>query len=251
MAAILRDARLVNNVTFLGSRSDICEELSERFMRDGWAVSGWHRGAPMPLVPWDALVIGLGVLEPIGRFMDCEDDEWQQSVDSNALLPLRLLRRVWKYRRPGASVCFFSGAGVAQTARSYSAYSASKIMLMKMAELLDDEEPDAKFFILGPGMVRTKIQGQTIRAGERAENHERVRQFMDVGDPAHGTGTPHERIYNCLRWCMEQPKNVIGGRNIYVPSDSWDKGRAGEELAEALGAHRALFKLRRLGDGKY
>jgi hypothetical protein len=74
---------------------------------------------------------------------------------------------------------------------------------------------------------------------------------MDVGDPAHGTGTPHERIYACLRWCMEQSKAVIGGRNIYVPSDGWDKGRSGEELAEALDGHRSLFKLRRLGDGKY
>jgi NAD(P)-dependent dehydrogenase (short-subunit alcohol dehydrogenase family) len=114
----------------LGSRSDICEELSERFMRDGWMVNGWKRGGPLPLEPWDAIVVGIGVLDPIGRFFECEDDEWQQGVDSNVLLPLRLLRRLWKYRRPGASVCFFSGAGVAQPARTYSAYAASKIMLM-------------------------------------------------------------------------------------------------------------------------
>lgn len=239
------------NVTFLGSRSDICRDLMARFISDDWQVSGWHRDAPMPLMPWDLIVVGIGVLEPIGKFFECHDDEWQASIDANALLPLRLLRRLWKYRRPGASVCFFSGAGVSQKARTYSAYSASKLMLMKMTELLDDEEADTKFFILGPGMVRTKIQGQSVRAGERAANHERILRFMDTGDPMHGTGTSPEKIYSCLRWCMAQTKAVIGGRNIYVPSDGWDKGRDGAELAEALDGHQSLFKLRRLGDGKY
>ena len=239
------------NVTVLGSKSDICEDLAERFLRDSWQVSLWHRNATLPLMPWDLILVGIGVLEPIGKFFDLEADEWEACVSSNALLPLRLLRRLWKYRRPGASVCFFSGAGVSQKARTYSAYSASKLMLMKMTELLDDEEADTKFFILGPGMVRTKIQGQTVRAGERAANHARILQFMDTGDPAHGTGTDPERIYKCLRWCMAQTKAVIGGRNIYVPSDGWDKGRDGAELAEALDGHKSLFKLRRLGDGKY
>ncbi len=242
---------MTQNVTFLGSRSDICQELSDRFMRDGWKVSGWARDAKLPLVPWDLIVCGIGVLEPIGRFFNTPEHEWDRTIDANVMLPMRLLRGLWAYRNPGASVCFFSGAGVSNKARTYSAYAASKIMLMKMVELLDDEERDTKFFIIGPGMVRTKIQRQTMQAGERAENFERVRQFMDVGDPAHGEGTPHERIYQCVRWCAAQPKNIIGGRNIYIPSDGWDRGRGGEELAEALAAHSALFKLRRLGDGKY
>lgn len=236
------------NATFIGAKSDICQELMKRFGADQWQVSGWARGDKYPpAMPWDLLVIGVGVLDPIGRFFEMEDHEWEANVDSNAFLPLRMLRRLWRWRRPQASVCFFSGAGVSQSARTYSAYSASKIMLMKMAELLDDEEPVTKFFILGPGMVRTKIQAQTVKAGERAANHERIIQFMDKGDSRHGEGTSHDKIYKCLRWCMSQPKSVIGGRNIYVPSDRWGD----EILVDALTTHKSLFKLRRLGDGQY
>jgi hypothetical protein len=48
---------------------------------------------------------------------------------------------------------------------------------------------------------------------------------------------------------MKQPKNVIGGRNIYIPSDRWE----GDDglLTGALAEYPSLFKLRRLGDGKF
>lgn len=235
------------NITLLGSNSDICRELATRFLRDGDTVHGWQRGGKLAPEPWDAIVCGIGVLDPIGAFFDTDELAWEQNIDSNALLPLRLLRSLWRYRRPGASVCFFSGAGVNRRADTYSAYAAAKMMLFKLTELLDDENRDTKFFILGPGMVRTKIQRQTVLAGPRAANVERVMAFMETGDRQHGTGTSHDRIYKCLRWCMAQPKSVIGGRNIYVPTDRWEE----DILPEALKAHPALFKLRRLGDGKF
>ena len=236
------------NVTILGANSDICRELAVRFLKDGDTVHGWVRHARAPAEPWDLIVCGIGLLDPIGAFFDTDELQWEANIDANALLPLRLLRKLWKYRNPGASVCFFSGAGVSRKAETYSAYAAAKMMLFKMTELLDDENHDAKFFILGPGMVRTKIQRQTVLAGPRAANIERVMEFMDKGDVQHGAGTPHEKIYKCLRWCVAQPKEVIGGRNIYIPSDRWDEP---DMLAPALAEYPSLFKLRRLGDGKF
>lgn len=231
------------NIIILGANSDIARELTPRFMVAGDSVFSWTRTSALPVARWDAIICAIGVLDPIGEFFSLDPDEWEANVDSNALLPLRLLRTLWPMRRPGASVCFFSGAGVGRPAQSYSAYSASKIMLLKMTELLDDEYADTKFFILGPGMVRTKIQQQTLAAGARAMNYERVRKFMDEGDELHGAGTSHDRIYECLRWCMAQPKDVIGGRNIYVPLDTW-----GDDMAAALKADAHMFKFRRQGD---
>lgn len=229
----------------LGSRSDIAVELTRRFDDDNWQVLDWHRDSKeVPKAQWNICVSAIGVLSPIGKFFELDQHDWQQNVDSNLMLPLRLLREAWPYRAPDASVCFFSGAGVSRRADTYSGYSASKIMLMKMTELLDDENEDAKFFILGPGMVRTKIQQQTLDAGDRAMNIERVRQFMEARDQYHGTGTSHDRIYDCLRWCARQKKSVVGGRNFYVPSDQW-----GDHLASHLEANRDVFKLRRFGGG--
>lgn len=224
----------------LGANSDIGKELAARLILDGWDLSFHTRNEPLDVsFKWDLVVCCIGVLDPIGKFFDIYSPRWEANVDTNVLLPLRLLRLIWPNHNPGASVCFFSGAGTSNSAKTYSAYSASKMMLYKMTELLDDEEPEVKFFILGPGMVRTKIQQQTLLSGDRADNFERVNKFMSEGDKLHGTGTPHERIYECLKWCISLPKEVIGGRNVYVPDPF------GPELQEKLKANPRFHKLRR------
>lgn len=236
---------------FLGGNSDIGKELIQRFVRDGWHTIAFSRagianenleiGNELSLrkLRWDLVVCCIGVLAPIGNFFETDLNKWQENIDSNVLLPLRLMRELWPFRKSYTSVCFFSGAGTSNSARTYSAYSASKMMLYKMTELLDDEEPDAKFFILGPGMVRTKIQQQTLSAGDKADNYARVSKFMSDGDQLHGTGTSHDRIYDCLNWCMSLEKSVIGGRNVYVPDPF------GPELEEKLKANPRFYKLRR------
>ncbi len=230
----------MKNVVILGSNSDIGKELAARFKRDGWGIYSYYRDhGNFPAAGWDLIVCCIGVLNPIGNFFQTDQKEWESGVDANTLLPLRLIRMLWRMRRPGASVCFFSGAGTSNSAKTYSAYSASKMMLYKMTELLDDEEPDTKFFILGPGMVRTKIQQQTLAAGDKAANFERVSKFMTDGDQLHGTGTSHDRIYDCLNWCLTLPKETIGGRNIYVP-DAF-----GPDLKQKLSENPRYYKLRR------
>lgn len=227
------------NCILLGGNSDIGKELALRLEADGCAVYRVGRSEILPRVDWDLVIVAMGQLSPIGNFYDIDYEKWRSNFDSNFFTPLRLLKDIWRFHNPGASVCFFSGAGTSNSAKTYSAYSASKIALFKMAELLDDESHDVKLFILGPGMVRTKIQQQTLEAGERAANYDRVKQFMESGDQFHGTGTSHDRIYQCLRWAMSLPKEVIGGKNVYVP-DQW-----GEEMARRMKDNPRLFKLRR------
>lgn len=108
-----------------------------------------------------------------------------------------------------------------------------------MTELLDDESPDCKFFVLGPGIVRTKIHKQTLRAGGRAVSGGRVADFLTSDDP----GTSMDDIYAALMACLAAPKETVGGRNLYVPLD--DFTRLGE-----LAADPGMFKLRRAGDGR-
>lgn len=227
------------NCILLGGNSDIGKELSTRLVADGWTVYPVGRRDDLPDVRWDLVIVTIGQLSPIANFWETNAWAWEQNFVTNCFLPLRMLRYLWPNHNPNASVCFFSGAGTSNSAKTYSAYSASKIALFKMAELLDDESPDVKLFILGPGMVRTKIQQQTLEAGGKAANYERVKQFMLTGDAFHGTGTSHARIFECLKWCMSLPKEVIGGRNCYVP-DQW-----GEEMARRMKDHPRLYKLRR------
>jgi NAD(P)-dependent dehydrogenase (short-subunit alcohol dehydrogenase family) len=259
----------------LGITADIGRELGARFARDGWHIVGTHRpgaklgpaSAAWDLLPcdlssnesvdraiqacrsrslaWDLVVVAAGTEQPIGDFFRCGADAWEQGIAVNALAPLRFIRGIHELRRqPGAAhVAFFSGAGTNNAAPAYSAYCAAKIFLIKMCELLDAESADTSFFIVGPGIVRTKIHQQTLDAPEQSgPNHQKVVDFLQSSNP----GTSHDEIYECLRWCLAAGKAVVGGRNLSLVHDGWRQGGAG--LARALEGNRDLYKLRRFGN---
>lgn len=265
----------MSSVIVLGVGSDIGRELAVRFTAEGWSVSGTVRpGADINQIPagvqlvqcdltslesvdaaldefrqgglkWDLLVVAAGTEEPIGTFWECKPDAWDENVRVNALAPLRLVRGLYPDRNDlgKPSVAFFSGSGTNSAVPAYSAYCASKILLIKMCELLDAESTDTSFFIIGPGIVRTKIHQQTLRAGDRSGlNYQKVVDFL--GSPS--AGTSHDDVYACLRWCMRVGKSVIGGRNISLVYDSWRDG--GEELSRLLESDANIYKLRRFGN---
>jgi NAD(P)-dependent dehydrogenase (short-subunit alcohol dehydrogenase family) len=265
----------MRSVIVLGIGSDIGRELAMRFAADGWTVSGtFHTRSGLDRLPagvrlipcdlssphsvaaaldafrrdgpnWDVLIVAAGTEEPIGAFWECEPDAWDENIRINALAPLRLVRGLYPIRNTSGtpSAVFFSGTGTNGAAPAYSAYCVSKIFLIKMCELLDAESPDTSFFIIGPGIVRTKIHEQTLRAGKRSgANYERVVDFLDSANQ----GTSYDEVYSCLLWCVGAGKSVIGGRNISLVHDSWRDGGTG--LANVLKGDSNLYKLRRFGN---
>src|SRR6266487_3772084 len=197
-----------------GKNSDIGKALAERLVRDGWDVLriGREESFPMP-PPWDLYISAVGTVEPIGPFFGLDFEEWQGSFIANSLLQLSVLHAIWPYRRKDKVVdaMFMAGGGTNGPFTNYSAYAAAKITLIKMCELIDDEEAGINAFIIGPGFVNTKIHQQTVKAGpEKAgRGYEKALNFMNSGP-----GTSMDRIYENLCWCMKQGKAVAGGRNF-------------------------------------
>lgn len=136
---------------------------------------------------------------------------------------------------------FMAGGGTNNPFTNYSAYAASKIFLIKMAELLDDESADLNVFVVGPGFVRTKIHGESLAAGAQpGANRQKTLDFL--GTP----GTSHEDIFACIEWCFDQGRPVAGGRNFSVVHDPWRDG--GPALKAALTEDPNLYKMRRRQD---
>ncbi|MEQ9560278.1 MAG: SDR family NAD(P)-dependent oxidoreductase [Rhodospirillales bacterium] len=192
---------------------------------------------------WDVFIACNGTMEPIGPFMTLDGADWQQTICTNALLPCRLLQALYPHRRADgvATAVFMAGGGTNNPFTNYSAYCLSKIILIKMCELLDDEAPDLKTFIVGPGYVRTKIHDETLRAGVRAGvNLDKTKAFLA------GDGTPLDDIFDCIEWGTAQPRAAIGGRNISVVHDSWRADPEG--LSQRLQDDGDMFKLRRQGN---
>lgn len=217
----------------LGSDSDIAKGLAPLLEADGWIIEGWQRGLTWPVGErWDLAIVALGRVAPVGHWTQADDSDWDRTMDANVLLPIRLLRHIWARRNPGASVCCLAGSNPNMIMPGYSSYNISKMALLKAVEQIDAESPDAKIFALGPGIVLTKIHEPTLVAGWH--NPKLVLAMHEK------RSVPFPLIYQCLRWCIDQPKDVIGGRNLCV-SDAWDR----TYLSKWLESNPNLFKLRR------
>lgn len=261
-------------VLILGIGSDIGTALAERYLRQGYTVIGTyrHKNSVNSLLAkpsirllkcdiakkssirecvnkfrrtskqWDIFISCVGSMEPIGKFFKCDFDKWEQSLIVNSISQLRFLHEIYLYRRKGKAchVVFFAGGGTNNPFTNYSAYCTAKIMLIKMCELLDDENKDLNVFIIGPGWVRTKIHGQTLKSRFRSGcNYERTLKFLRSNDP----GTDYQDIYDCINWCISQGKQATGGRNFSVVHDKWRN--KGVFLARQLRADPNKYKLRR------
>ncbi len=256
--------------------SGIGAALAHRWLRQGWAVWGTYRTASQEtarlqaagatLVPcdtadrdsvntacaelqrlcpaWDVLVVAPGTTEPVGLFVDVDFEDWARSIEVNFTSQMRLTHHLLGSRRTeepkGASVIYFAGGGTNNATSNYSAYTVSKIGLIKMCELLHAEVPDVRFSIVGPGWVNTKIHQETLRAGTRAgANLQRTQQTLE-----NDTFTKMDDVLDCCDWLISAHRDEIGGRNFSVVHDAWNS----LALSEALRADPDMYKLRRAGN---
>ena len=192
---------------------------------------------------WDDFLSIVGTMEPIGKFFEVDFAKWSHSITVNTVGQLHALHALYGLRRHGDEVgaMFMAGGGTNNPFTNYSAYAASKLFLIKMAELLDDETPDLNMFVIGPGFVRTKIHGETLAAeASPGGNRQKTLDFLKT------EGTSHGDIFACIEWCFAAGRAIVGGRNLSVVHDPWRGG--GEALKRALAADPNMFKMRRRQD---
>lgn len=191
---------------------------------------------------WDVLVICPGTMEPVGGFDGVVFSDWKKSIGVNFISQLETLHRLLPKRssnlKHGPVVIFFAGGGTNSAPVNYSAYTVSKIALIKMTELLDAEIPDTRFSIIGPGWVDTKIHQETLKAGAKAGNsYQQTIQKLKISDDM----TPMAKIYDCCNWIINSPRDIISGRNFSVVHDEWGQKNLDDQLKDDAN----MYKLRR------
>ena len=231
-------SRAVEELTTLGIKLVYCDLLEAESIEN--ACSELRM-----LVPeWDILVLCPGTQEPVGNFDECKFEEWEKSIQINFTSQMGIVRTLLPYRSSksplGPCVLFFAGGGTNSAPVRYSAYTVSKISLIKMCELLDAEIPDTRFAIIGPGWIKTKIHDSTLKAGAKAGDNYGITLDKLSGNKC----TPMEEVLKCLDWIIEKPRELIGGRNFSVVFDMWGT----EELENSLLRERDMYKLRRFGN---
>lgn len=264
------------HVLIIGISSDIGADMAERYAKDGYQISGTYRSETLlprlKVIPncvlyhcdlanaaglqtftdeylasganWDSLIFLPNTPLPIEPFFEGQFQEWESSLHLNAVSQLRLLHDLYVKRQPGKinNIVFFAAGGVNNAVVNFSAYSISKILLIKMCEYLDAENPDLNLFIVGPGWVKTKTHDLILANTSPGDpKHQQTLEFLQTR-----SGTDPRDIYEYVQWLCQNGKKVASGRNFSVAGDPWRE--SGEELATALATDSNLFKLRRHGN---
>lgn len=192
---------------------------------------------------WNLIVLSIGKLNPIGRFTEIEFDEWEESVQLNFLNQIYFIQQILKstddlsdHKR---TILTFAGSGTNSAPVSYSAYTLSKIGLIKATELLAAENDWCTFVSLGTGWINSAIHSQTIEAGELAgaAYKETVRR-LNEGD----FGNPN-LICEFILWMNNQPGKSISGMNFALQGDNWKS----PDFSDRVSRFPNNFKLRKLG----
>lgn len=193
---------------------------------------------------WDFAIICPGTMDPIGRFETCNIEDWEKNIKINLLSQLRFVHGILPLKQFRndfiPKIIFFAGGGTNSAPVNFSAYTLSKIALIKAVELLDAEHNDVCFTILGPGWVKTKIHAETLRAGKLSGEAYRETSRRFASDEF----TPISQVIDCCDWLLRSDKCTVGGRNFSVVHDPWTQ----DDLVKALGENPDMYKLRRYGN---
>ncbi|MFH2018969.1 MAG: SDR family oxidoreductase [bacterium] len=251
-------------IVILSASSDIGLYLAKRYLQDGYLVIGTYRlwGGLSDIeassncrlfhcdisdkksiqdflrdfgnskINWDVFISCVGDLRPYGNFFGTNFDTWSDSARVNSIEQLRVVHALYPLRNKQtiSSIVFFAGGGVNSAPNGLSSYTASKIMLIKMCELLDAENPDLKAFIIGPGYIKTKI-------------HDLIKADIAKGKKE----TNLADVYSGIRWLTAQDKQIVGGRNFSIAHDPLF-GVDACMLARELVEDSDMYKLRRHGN---
>ena len=255
----------MSNILIIGAASGIGSELVKNYIADGDNVIGTIRTTKnetceldfycdidLPFsvssfienysklgVVWDTLILCPCNPLPVKSFFNCDFIEWEKSVNTNFINQMRMVHSLYPFRnKEGISnIVFFAGGGVNNAVIDFSAYTISKIALIKMCEFLDAENEDLNIFAVGPGLTKTKVH-DIIYMNSEGKKHEEALNFINSAG-----GTLMDDIYGCIRILCEYGK-VASGRNFSVVHDAWDT----EELFTQLEHDNNMYKLRRHGN---
>ena len=188
-----------------------------------------------------------GVQAPIGEFIDNDMDEWSNNLfinlfgTANMIHGFLNINSQFKQKR---KIINFSGGGATSLRTNLSAYSISKIGVVKFTEILASELSNKNLDInaIAPGAINTGMLQEIIDAGQLAgdEYNIAVKTKIDGGESINKT-------IDLCRFLLSTKSNGISGKLI---SAVWDKYNE-KDFLQKLKNDKDFCTLRRIDQLNY
>ena len=196
----------------------------------------------------DILVNNAGMLGPLGPLYENDVDEWIKTINVNligtflccrAVLPVMIKQRKGK-------IINLSGGGAAYPKPFFSAYAVSKAAIVRLTETLAEEvkEYNIQVNAIAPGPVKTRMQEQVVKAGEKAglKALEEAKEVLKTG------GANPKHAVELAVFLASEESNGLTGRLISALWDDWQNLKREDTIKEVMA--KGLYTLRRI-DGQF
>jgi NAD(P)-dependent dehydrogenase (short-subunit alcohol dehydrogenase family) len=194
----------------------------------------------------DILVCNAGVYGPKGRLHEVDWTEWSEAIGINLMGVALTCRGVLPHflQRRSGKILVLSGGGATRPLPFLSAYAASKVAVVRLAETLAEEVREAGIDVnaIAPGALNTRLLDEVIAAGPEGVGPAFYEQA--VKQKAQG-GTALEVGASLCVFLASSASDGITGKLI---SAVWDPWKTLPERLEDL-RDSDIYTLRRIVPG--
>jgi NAD(P)-dependent dehydrogenase (short-subunit alcohol dehydrogenase family) len=168
----------------------------------------------------DVLVCAAALQGPLGPFLDCPQQAWIDTVNTNLIGVANSIRAVLPHmlsRRSG-KIIILGGGGAPAPRPGFTAYAASKAGVVRLAESLAEElrEQNIQINVMSPGAAYTHMTDEVLQAEARvnAREQEKAMHTRLTG------GVPAERQIELALFLASDGSNHVSGKLLHV-NDDW------------------------------
>ena len=226
---LIKDLKNTSNIQFLKADISKYNEVSDLF-KLLFKVK----------YPLYGLINVAGVQLPIGNFYKNDINQWKKNLSINLLGTVNMCYEFINQESQlpiQRKIINFSGGGATFPRPNFSAYSVSKIGIVKFTEILAKELENIDINVISPGALNTKMLDEVIDAGENAgeEYAESLKRKITGGNS-------FEKTIDLCDFLLSSRSNKISGKLISAIWDNFNNN----EFIERLKKDSNFCTLRRI-----
>lgn len=172
----------------------------------------------------DVLINCAGIYGPKGEFEKLSWNKWKQVIEINLLGSIYLIKKILPYfkKQKKGKIIQFSGGGAASPFPYFTAYSASKIALVRFIENISIEQKKNNISLncIAPGPVNTRMLDEVLKAGPSKVG--KVFYKKSILQKKNG-GTNINKINELVEFLCDEKNHFITGKLISAQWDNWKK----------------------------
>ncbi len=190
-----------------------------------------------------ALVNNAGILGPKGKLHKLNHKNWKETVDINLYGSLFTCKNLIPHflKKKEGKIIQLSGAGALTPMENFTAYSASKAAVVRLADTLAEEFKDKNIQInsIAAGAINTQMLSEIIKAGPKKVGRN---LFNRIKLQKKNGGIPFKKVTDLIIYLLKKESNFINGKII---SPRWDKWKSWKKNKKLL-KNTDVFALRRI-----